>query len=163
MGAAGRSARASSTSARALERGGVRRPGVPARAGGDDRSLLTALVQHLLGLLALAGIVVGPLPLCLGLVPLESRSPARALLAVLVTWCLLQVCVGLVLGVTGWLWLGGVLLCETVAFFAGLAMPSGRRGLAVLRASRPHLVWPEHLLVFAFAVLGPRVFHRLAH
>jgi len=123
---------------------------------------LTALVQHLLGLLALAGIVVGPLPLCLGLVPLESRSPARALLAVLVTWCLLQVCVGLVLGVTGWLWLGGVLLCEAVAFFAGLAMPAGRRGLAVLRASRPHLVWPEHLLVFAFAVLGLTLLIRLA-
>jgi len=123
---------------------------------------LTALAQHLLGLLALVVIVVGPLPLCLGLVPIESRSPARALLAVLVTWCLLQVCVGLLLGVTGWLWLGGVLLCETVAFFAGLAMPSGRRGLAVLRASRPHLVWPEHPLVFAFAVLGLTLFIRLA-
>ena len=123
---------------------------------------MTALVQHLLGLLALAGIVVGPLPLCLGLVPLESRSPARALLAVLVTWCLLQVCVGLVLGVTGWLWLGGVLLCEAVAFFAGLAVPAGRSRREVLRDVWPHLVWPEHVLVVALGVLGLTLLIRLA-
>jgi len=64
--------------------------------------------------------------------------------------------------VAGWLGLGGVLLGEAVAFLVGLAVPAGRRRLEVLRAARPHFVWPEHVLVFAFGALGLTLLVRLA-
>ena len=121
---------------------------------------MTALTQHLLDLLTFAVIVVGPIPLCLGLLPIELGSAVRVL-AVLVAWCLLQVCVGLVLGVTRWLSLGGVLSCEAALFFAGLALPGRRGRLEVLRASRPRFAWPEQLLLFAFSVLGLALVIRL--
>ena len=120
------------------------------------------LAHHLLDLLAFAAIVAGPLPLCLALTPTEPRSAARVLLAVLVTWCLLQVCVGLVLGMAGWLGLRGALLCEALAFLAGLAVPAGRSRREVLRDVWPHLVWPEHVLVVALGVLGLTLLIRLA-
>src|SRR5439155_1212272 len=148
--------------ARALERGGVRGPRVPPRAAGDDGRVLTALAHHLLDLLAFTAIVVGPLPFCLTLPPIEPRSAARVLLAVLVTWCLFQACVGLALGAAGWLSLGGVLPCEATAFFLGLAVPAARRRLALFRIPPPRFIWPEHALVFAFGVLGLTLLIRLA-
>ena len=106
--------------------------------------------------------MVGPLPFCLALPPIEPRSAARVLLAVLVTWCLFQACVGLALGAAGWLSLGGVLPCEAAAFFLGLAVHAARRRLALFRVPPPRFMWPEHALVFAFGVLGLTLLIRLA-
>jgi hypothetical protein len=80
--------------------------------------------QHILALLLLGIILVGPLPLCLWIVSIlkskeERPGFAHDLLVISVCWCIIEVSIGLLLGILHCLTLGAVLLGELFVFLVG--------------------------------------------
>jgi hypothetical protein len=139
-----------------------------------------SLVQHLIDLILFLTLVVGPIPLCLSLVALvEDRkeapsldstsargtSLAHCLLLLLTSWCVIETCLAVILGIAHSFALGPVLLSESVVFSVGILLLMRGRGIPRLVAllgrmaitkpfnSFEKMVAGTIALVMAFAVL----------
>jgi hypothetical protein len=107
-------------------------------------------VRHVLELLAVAGVLAGPVPLGLTIARADVGLSAR-LLTTLVAWCALQAGLGLGLALAGWLTPGPLLAAELALVALGLAVLP--RGDALPRPTPP-LEPAEWFIVAALAVLG---------
>jgi hypothetical protein len=83
------------------------------------------LVQHIWELTLFCVILVSPLPLCLVSTQLIATQTlvsglAHSTLLILMLWCVIQVCVGLILGLLHHLFFTEVLIVETLLFLSGI-------------------------------------------
>jgi hypothetical protein len=85
------------------------------------------LAQHLGELILFLVILVGPLPLAFSLILIDSegKEPPNLphyLLVLLTSWCVIETCIGLLLGTIKHLELNSVLVSEFVVFLAGILL-----------------------------------------
>lgn len=82
-------------------------------------------MQHLWELIIFLAILLGPLPLCLSLILITESGQERptlshCVLVLLVGWCIIETCIGLLLGIVQRLTLSAVLMSELFSFLAGI-------------------------------------------
>jgi hypothetical protein len=85
------------------------------------------LAQHLGELILFLVILVGPLPLAFSLILIDNdgKEPPNLphyLLVLLTSWCVIETCIGLLLGTIKHLELNSVLVSESVVFLAGILL-----------------------------------------
>ncbi len=118
-----------------------------------------------LDLLCLLIILLGPAPWCVGLATRQAAVPlprTAVLLVLLVSWCVLQTAIALVLGSLGAFRLRGLVTADAGLFLAGLPL-IGRSAAPTLRSvSALPRTWTERTLVLGTAVAGTSLLLRLA-
>jgi hypothetical protein len=123
------------------------------------------MMHHLGDCVLCLVIVLGPLPLCLSLTLLTQNGKGRTgfthgWLTLLTAWCILETCLGVLLGILRHLTLGAVLTSELLLFVWGVIVWLALRRRAPWRSGFGWLTWAqplnnlETLLVGAIAFVG---------
>lgn len=131
------------------------------------------LLQHIGELALLCVILFSPLPLCLVSARLIANQTlvsglAHSILLILTLWCVIQVCVGLLLGFVHDLFLTEVLITEALLLLAGIFcwMSVSRTGfegeIEPLFKVHPRLSKSEQIILVVIACLGAVLLRKLA-
>lgn len=123
--------------------------------------MVTTFTPHLLGVLGLAVVLLGPIPLALIAARADDTprgSAAGRMLVALLVWCLWQMALAVVLGATGWLRPGPLLAGEAALGTIGLMRHKAWPSLRPAPPLRPS----EWAVLAALAVLGARLGLQLA-
>lgn len=131
------------------------------------------LLQHIWELALFCTLLVSPLPLCLASIQLVATktlisSFTHSILLILTLWCVIQVCVGLLLGLFHHLFLTEVLIVEVLLFLSGVFCLMKLKGFGLqvsietLFKVHQKLNSPELVILIAISCLAAVLLRQLA-
>lgn len=128
-------------------------------------------LSHVWQLLLFLVLLSGPIPLSLGLISLQKGDPSEfrlsgVILRFLTYWCVFQVCIGLIMGISEQFFLYPVLLAELVLLGLGLGLllvQQRQKGLSFFAATiAPSFSIAELSMVAAISFTGAILLKRLS-